>query len=255
MNILDNEIKSLSLDTIKLSDIFNKYNNININLIQQNYKKNKLFKKFITLSIRLNLKLFTIINEKYKLKNHDELLNYTKKLRKVLLKKYAINILKYLLEDRINIISHIESEFDKLKKYFLYIDMYEYLLKNIFINTKQLEDLCFINTEIPNNLDIINSNITNSNITNTNNLTINTKRIGKLECISTNSTEISFDSNIQLNMSSYINYKSENSINGSVNSSICGSLNSNITESNYLTQSKGKVINISLKNYIAEYSN
>jgi hypothetical protein len=220
MNILDNEIKSLSLDTIKLTDIFTKYNNININSIQNNYKNNKLFKKFITLSIRLNLKLFKIVDDKYKLKDNNELLEYTKKLRKVLLKKYAIHILKYLLEDHDDIINHIDMELSKLKKYFLYIEMYEYLIKNVF-NGNQLESMCF-NDESYGNINV-----------------------GKLECISTNSTDISFDSNIQLNMGSYISYKSDS-----------GSITGNVTDTNiYLSQSKGKLINISLKNYIAEYSN
>jgi hypothetical protein len=230
MNVLENDIKSLSLDTIKLQDIFNKYNNVDIEMIHNNYKNNIFFKKFISLSIKLNSKIFKYIDGKYILKDNIELLNYCKKLRKILLKKYAINIFKYLLEDHNNIIDQIYIDLEKLKKYFIYIEMYEYILKNVYITSEQLAILCFksikdkeYNTIKDNKYNEIIGNLT----------------IGRLECISTNSTEISFDSNIQINLSPYINYKKIESNNVDLS----------------LTQSKGKVINISLKNYIAEYSN
>jgi hypothetical protein len=208
-NILDNDIKSISIDSIKFKTIFNKYTNINLNTFHENYKCNPLFKKLISLAIKLNCKIFKLENDKYILKSREELLLYADKIKKLLIKKYAINILKNLIDDKNDIISKLDDDLNKLKKYFIYIEMFTYLLNNIFIKDETISSLCV------------------------NNIDNNTISSGKLECISssTNSNiDISIDGNIRL--SPYLNIIPSNQ---------------NI--------SKGKIINISLKNYIAEYSN
>jgi hypothetical protein len=208
-NILDNDIKSISLDSIKFKNIFDKYNNIDLDLFHQNYKNNPLFKKFISLSIKLNNKLFKLDNDTYVLKTHQELLEHSKKIKKLLIKKYAINILKNLIDDKHNILDKIDDELKRLKKYLIYIEMYNYLLENIFNTPDSITILCtskYMDTKA---------------------------NPGKLECLSNNSNvDISFESNIDINLSPYVN---------------CTISNVPIT--------KSKIINISLKNYIAEYSN
>jgi hypothetical protein len=235
-NILEYEIKSISLDSLKLKNIFEtkKINNIldntnnidksiDLNILHNNYKLNPLFKKFITLAIKLNFKIFKLENNIYILKSHEELYFQSNKIKKILLKKYAVNILKNVVDDNIklDIVGKIDNELKKIKKYFIYIEMYNYLLNNVFKDTASL-------------LKLISSNYTPINFPNENiNCVISLKSSsecisGKLECLSTNSNvDITFDSNINYNLSSYINY----------------------------TPSKGKIINISLKSYIAEYSN
>jgi hypothetical protein len=208
-NILDNDIKSISIDSIKFKTIFNKYTNINLNIFHDNYKSNPLFKKLISLAIKLNCKIFKLVEDKYILKSREELLLYADKIKKLLIKKYAINILKNLIDDKNDIIFKLDDDLNKLKKYFIYIEMFTYLLNNIFIKDDSIKLLCV------------------------NNIDNNTISSGKLECISssTNSNiDISIEGNIKL--SQYLNIIPSNN---------------NI--------SKGKIINISLKNYIAEYSN
>lgn len=225
-NILDNDIKSISIDSLKFKNIFNKYNAINLKQFHNNYKQNPLFKKLISIAIKLNCKLFKLENENYIITPHNELLQYADKIKKLLLKKYAINILKNLIDNHNNIILKLDEDLNKLKKYFIYIEMFIYLLNNIFTSTEIIKNLCILENTNPN---------TNNYINNNQNICINTDihslSSGKLECISNNSNiELSIDGNIKL--SPYINMiHSNNAI------------------------SKGKIINISLKNYIAEYSN
>jgi hypothetical protein len=210
-NILDNDIKSISIDSVKFKNIFNKYTNINLNIFHENYKKNPLFKKFISLAIKLNCKLFKLENEKYIISSHKELLQFADKIKKILLKKYAINILKNLIDNNNDIILKLDDDLNKLKKYFIYIEMFVYLLNNVFTSDNSIKLLC-IN---PNNINIDNQTMSS----------------GKLECISTTTSNIDLSIEGNIRLSPYIN----------------------ITPSNNL--SKGKIINISLKNYIAEYSN
>lgn len=207
-NILDNDIKSISIDSLKFKNIFNKYTNINLNIFHENYKTNPLFKKLISLAIKLNCKIFKLVDDKYLLKSREELLSYADKIKKILIKKYAINILKNLIDEKNDIILKLDDDLSKLKKYFIYIEMFTYLLNNVFTNDETIKLLC------------INNNIENNTST------------GKLECISssTSNIDITIEGNIKL--SPYLNMTPSNS-----------------------TISKGKIINISLKNYIAEYSN
>lgn len=207
-NILDNDIKSISIDSLKFKNIFNKYTNINLNIFHENYKTNPLFKKLISLAIKLNCKIFKLVDDKYILKSREELLLYADKIKKILIKKYAINILKNLIDEKNDIILKLDDDLSKLKKYFIYIEMFTYLLNNVFTNDETIKLLC-INNHIENNTST-----------------------GKLECISssTSNIDITIEGNIKL--SPYLNMTPSNS-----------------------TISKGKIINISLKNYIAEYSN
>jgi len=235
-NILEYEIKSISLDSLKLKNIFetkkinnildntNINNSVDLNILHNNYKLNPLFKKFITLAIKLNFKIFKLENNKYILKSHEELYYQSNKIKKILLKKYAVNILKNVVDDNIklDIVSKIDNDLKKIKKYFIYIEMYNYLLNNVFKDNTSLLKLISSNYEPILNCPNENTNCVIS-------LKSSSECIsGKLECLSTNSNvDITFDSNINYNLCSYINY----------------------------TPSKGKIINISLKSYIAEYSN